>query len=528
MTLLAVLLVLGAIGTGTAHGGQRHPAVALQLTFEATLVQTIIQQGAGALPEQRTSYQLASSETHQALWQSDPLTDGRYSATLSRFVQQDQYFSEPFFNNTVCFQFSAPSQNSTAAWRDATLRALGLYDGVFELSVSVGSATVDGVACEAYQYTLGDTKPGDTLVTYWVCVNSDRVPIAINLTNYIKSDGSSDDSSPYYVSVQSTILNVTAKAPEEALFAPPQRDCVDLTSSGTAADSDPLNDRQQIDLVNSAAAPHWFGGAIGVFEGSTVGEFRNQRLGTHIRPLQLPLAPTKPLLGQLEQLPERFDAGTRWAHCASIGRISDQARCGSCWAWAAAEVFADRSCIQHAANVTPSVEFMLDCDQSDDSCGGGLVDDAWKFLVSSGVPTAVCDPYTAANGTGQSSCPTKCADGSLLETHKAKSAYAVAAPGDVQGMQREMMAHGPIQVAFYVFSDFVTYSNGTYFRTHAARGPQGGHSVKIVGWGVDEHGIDYWRVANSWGATWGEAGFFRIRRGTNECGIETTPVAGIS
>ena len=51
--------------------------------------------------------------------------------------------------------------------------------------------------------------------------------------------------------------------------------------------------------------------------------------------------------------------------------------------------------------------------------------------------------------------------------------------------------------------------------------------MKIVGWGVDEHGTDYWRVVNSWNSDWGEAGTFRIRRGTNECGIETTPVAGL-
>jgi cathepsin B len=51
-------------------------------------------------------------------------------------------------------------------------------------------------------------------------------------------------------------------------------------------------------------------------------------------------------------------------------------------------------------------------------------------------------------------------------------------------------------------------------------------AVRIIGWGVDGHGMEYWQVANSWTREWGEDGFFRIRRGTNECGIETTPVAG--
>jgi hypothetical protein len=42
-----------------------------------------------------------------------------------------------------------------------------------------------------------------------------------------------------------------------------------------------------------------------------------------------------------------------------------------------------------------------------------------------------------------------------------------------------------------------------------------------------EKGMDYWLVANSWSPAWGEKGYFKIRRGTNECGIETIPAAGI-
>ena len=29
-----------------------------------------------------------------------------------------------------------------------------------------------------------------------------------------------------------------------------------------------------------------------------------------------------------------------------------------------------------------------------------------------------------------------------------------------------------------------------------------------------------WKVANSWGTEWGEDGFFRIKRGDNECLVE--------
>jgi len=129
-------------------------------------------------------------------------------------------------------------------------------------------------------------------------------------------------------------------------------------------------------------------------------------------------------------------------------------------------------------------------------------------------------------------------------------AYAAAAPGDAAGMQREILRRGPIEVAFQVFSDFHSHRDGVYFRTNATRGgPSGGHAVKIVGWGVQPplstqpsapaegsatsgelrvvKAVPYWLVANSWGVSWGGLkGFFKIRRGSNECGIEQTPAAG--
>lgn len=46
------------------------------------------------------------------------------------------------------------------------------------------------------------------------------------------------------------------------------------------------------------------------------------------------------------------------------------------------------------------------------------------------------------------------------------------------------------------------------------------HEISIVGWG-EQNGIKFWRGRNSWGSHWGEEGFFRIVRGSDNLAIES-------
>ena len=51
------------------------------------------------------------------------------------------------------------------------------------------------------------------------------------------------------------------------------------------------------------------------------------------------------------------------------------------------------------------------------------------------------------------------------------------------------------------------------------------HVVLVVGYGADKKTEEkFWIVKNSWGEDWGESGYFRIRRGTDECSIESIAV----
>ena len=75
-----------------------------------------------------------------------------------------------------------------------------------------------------------------------------------------------------------------------------------------------------------------------------------------------------------------------------------------------------------------------------------------------------------------------------------------------------------------VYQDFMVYEEGIYH--HVYGDLVGYHAVTIVGYGVNENGILYWIVRNSWGPSWGENGYFKIVRGINDCDIESYAYVG--
>jgi len=84
-----------------------------------------------------------------------------------------------------------------------------------------------------------------------------------------------------------------------------------------------------------------------------------------------------------------------------------------------------------------------------------------------------------------------------------------------EAVKEELSKNGPMELAFSVYQDFMTYKSGIYY--HVTGSKLGGHAVELVGYGTDEEtGIEYWLCKNSWGEKWGDKGFFKIKQGDSD------------
>jgi len=234
---------------------------------------------------------------------------------------------------------------------------------------------------------------------------------------------------------------------------------------------------------------------------------------------------------EIADAPETFDSRTQWPKCDTMKDIRDQRHCGSCWAFGAAESMSDRMCVHKGEVVRLSAEDINSCSRSTfsscGSCNGGQPGCAWSYWCSTGVVSDECYPYTAGNDSSMVTpeCKKRCTGNPTLDWNtdkrKGKKSYTVVGEAN---MKTELATNGPFEVAFEVYEDFMSYESGIYH--HTTGGYEGGHAVKVIGYG-EEDGVKFWTCANSWGEDWGEDGFFRIRRGNNECSLESQTWAGI-
>ena len=217
--------------------------------------------------------------------------------------------------------------------------------------------------------------------------------------------------------------------------------------------------------------------------------------------------------------PSSYDARDTYPgqlRCATFQSL-DQSDCDSCYAFGVVSSYSARVCMRNRnslGNIVISPQQIIDCNGG---CGGSDEISVFESLVARPPVELWCDPYTARpKACGSPACNNSrtfpALDGALR-------VVGGATPAGLRWMMLEVLRGGPGTLTFTVFNDLFWYVSGVYTVSPEAT-YAGTHAVGLYGWGVDPVGGPYWLIQNSWGADFGEGGYFRIRRGTDESGIE--------
>ncbi|XP_033647761.1 dipeptidyl peptidase 1-like [Asterias rubens] len=284
-----------------------------------------------------------------------------------------------------------------------------------------------------------------------------------------------------------------------------------------------------IEKINTAQNS-WKAGVYPEYEKMTIEEMLQRRGG---RASKLAMKPRPaPVTEEIRKVASNLPSSFDWRNVNGqnfVTPVRDQGACGSCYAFGSLGMIEAR--LRIATNNTKttilSTQDIVSCSEYSQGCEGGfpyLI--AGKYAEDFGLIEESCYPYHGKDST--------CKKNSCKRIYGTNYAYVGGFYGgcNEELMRIELVKNGPVSVSFEVYSDFELYYGGIYHHVALEDGVPGfdpfeltNHAVLVVGYGADpKTGEKFWSVKNSWGESWGEDGFFRIRRSTDECSIESIAV----
>lgn len=268
-----------------------------------------------------------------------------------------------------------------------------------------------------------------------------------------------------------------------------------------------------IDEHNSVDRPYKLG--FNKFADLTNEEYRAMFLGT--RPRNKLVGQRKPSLRYWPWPSDRLPKSVDWREHGAVNHVKDQGQCGSCWAFSTVATIEAINQIVTGNMTSLSEQELVDCDRAvDQGCNGGLMDNAFEFIIENGgLDTEEDYPYKGVDGQ----CDLSRKNNKVVSI----DGYEDVIPYSERALKKAV-AHQPVSVAIEAGGRALQlYQSGVFT---GKCGTNLDHAVVAVGYGT-ENGMDYWIVRNSWGKQWGEEGYIRMQRNSHtfsgKCGIAMQP-----
>uniref|UniRef100_A0A670ZRP3 Cathepsin L1-like n=1 Tax=Pseudonaja textilis TaxID=8673 RepID=A0A670ZRP3_PSETE len=208
-------------------------------------------------------------------------------------------------------------------------------------------------------------------------------------------------------------------------------------------------------------------------------------------------------------IPDQVD----WRIKGAVTIVKDQGDCGSCWAFSATGALESMHFKKTGKLVSLSEQNLLDCSEENYGCGGGWMHLAFETVQKQGgINSEKSYPYDRQVINDLSMCISWSVPSACFKLN------CSIMKGDEKGLQEAVAKIGPVSVGIDAGSSkFSFYKSGTF--PESSHKKHLNHGVLIVGYNHSSKGNGYWIVKNSWSTLWGEKGYMRLAKGSNECNI---------
>ncbi|CCD15484.1 unnamed protein product [Trypanosoma congolense IL3000] len=217
--------------------------------------------------------------------------------------------------------------------------------------------------------------------------------------------------------------------------------------------------------------------------------------------------PRKVVTVSTGKAPEAVD----WRKKGAVTPVKDQGQCGSCWAFSAIGNIEGQWKVAGHELTSLSEQTLVSCDPTEYACEGGFMDNAFRWIISSNkgkVFTEQSYPYSS----GGRNVPACNMSGKVVG---ANISDYVDLPQDENAIAEWLAKNGPVSVIVDATS-FQSYTGGVLT---SCLSKILNHAVLLVGYD-DTSKPPYWIIKNSWSEKWGEKGYIRIEKGTNQCLVQ--------